>query len=169
MLTFTRAQEGSLSSQAADIGAEVGTALHILTKYGSHYLTRDELSRRVKSHVAVAAEGCVQQGACAPVEPVVSEAPDEKTRSAHGLLHQRAALSLLRPGRASAFSSWRRSLIATRSWSVNPLGFLLVAMTLLGDFCLRLFAGFITFRHKSREWQGSLFGRLLIAFACLAL
>src|SRR5262249_40282359 len=54
-----------------------------------------------------------------------------------------SALSARRPRRASAFSSWRRSLIATRSSSVNPLGFFSVAVVLLGDFCVLFFAGFI--------------------------
>src|SRR5579864_6024811 len=58
-----------------------------------------------------------------------------------------STLSPRRPLRASAFSSWRRSLIATRSSSVNPLDFLPVAVLLLGDFCVPFFAGFIVFPH----------------------
>src|SRR5262249_31581033 len=54
-----------------------------------------------------------------------------------------SALSVRRPRRASAFSSWRRSLIATCSSSVNPSGFFPVAVVLLGDFCVPLFADFI--------------------------
>jgi hypothetical protein len=53
-----------------------------------------------------------------------------------------SALSV-RPRRASAFNSWRRSLIATRSSPVNPLVFFPVAVVLLGDFCVPFFTGFI--------------------------
>src|SRR5206468_1762144 len=41
--------------------------------------------------------------------------------------------------RASAFSSWARSLIAARSSSVNPLDFFLIAVVLLADFCVSFF------------------------------
>src|SRR6059058_986635 len=54
-----------------------------------------------------------------------------------------SALSARRRRRASAFSSWRRSLIATRSSSVYPLGLFPVAVVLLGDFRVPFFAGFI--------------------------
>ena len=37
----------------------------------------------------------------------------------------------------------RRSLIATRSSSVNPVGFFPVAVLILGDFCVLFFAAFI--------------------------
>ena len=39
----------------------------------------------------------------------------------------------------SAFSSWRRSFIAARSSSVNPLDFLPIAVVLLADFCVPFF------------------------------
>src|SRR4030042_1324493 len=48
-----------------------------------------------------------------------------------------SALSLF--ARAAAFSSWARSFIAARSSSVNPLDFLLIAVVLLGDFCVSFF------------------------------
>jgi hypothetical protein len=51
-----------------------------------------------------------------------------------------SALSCFAPRRASAFSSWARSLIAARSSSVNPLDFLLVAVVLLADLCVAFFA-----------------------------
>src|SRR5882672_11129184 len=56
-----------------------------------------------------------------------------------------SALSARRPRCVSAFSSWRRSLIATRSSSVNLLGLLPVAVVLLGDFRALFFAGFTVF------------------------
>jgi serine/threonine protein kinase len=59
-----------------------------------------------------------------------------------------SALSARLPRRASAFSSWSRSLIATRSSSVNPLDFFPVAVVLLGDFCVPFFAGFIVFSFQ---------------------
>src|SRR5256886_2087302 len=46
-----------------------------------------------------------------------------------------SALAPRGPRRAAAFISWRRSLIATRSSSVNPLGVLPIALVLLADFC----------------------------------
>src|SRR5207244_7526011 len=47
-----------------------------------------------------------------------------------------SALSARGPRRAAAFSSWMRSLIATRSSSVNPLNVLPIAVVLLADFCV---------------------------------
>jgi len=37
-----------------------------------------------------------------------------------------------------------RSFIATRSSSVNPLNFLLIAVVLFADFCVPFFAGFLS-------------------------
>ena len=53
-----------------------------------------------------------------------------------------SALFLL--ARASAFNSWARSFIAARSSSVNPLDFLPLAVVLLADSCLLLFACFLS-------------------------
>src|SRR5207237_9366218 len=58
-------------------------------------------------------------------------------------------LSARRPQRASAFSSWTRSLIATRSSSVNPFDFFPVAVVFLGDLCAPFFAGFIVFSFSN--------------------
>src|SRR6266511_3060901 len=51
-----------------------------------------------------------------------------------------SALSARGPRRAAAFSSWARSLIATRSSSVNPLNVLPIAVVLLADFCVAFLA-----------------------------
>jgi hypothetical protein len=42
--------------------------------------------------------------------------------------------------RASAFSSWRRSFIAARSWAESPVDFFVVAVVLLADLCVAFFA-----------------------------
>src|SRR4029453_16737941 len=42
--------------------------------------------------------------------------------------------------RASAFSSWRRSFIAARSWAESPVVFFVVAVVLLADLFLGFFA-----------------------------
>ena len=60
----------------------------------------------------------------------------------HGALPVR--LVRARPRRASAFSSWARSFIATRSSSVNPVDAVPVAVLLLADFCVPFFAGFLS-------------------------
>src|SRR5438132_7821065 len=46
-----------------------------------------------------------------------------------------SALSARGPRPADAFRSWRYSFIAARSWSVNAVNFLLLALVLLADFC----------------------------------
>ena len=52
----------------------------------------------------------------------------------------------------SAFSSWARSFIAARSWSVNPLDFVLLAAVLLAEFCVPFFAGiFPSFSFDASE------------------
>jgi len=50
-----------------------------------------------------------------------------------------SALSPRGPRRASAFSSWMRSFIATGSSSVNPLDFWPIAVVLTADFCVSFF------------------------------
>src|SRR6202047_4258305 len=62
-------------------------------------------------------------------------------------------LSSRPPRRASVFSSWRRSLIAIRSSSVNPLGFFPVAEVLLGNFWVPFSAGFISAFLSNRGSQ----------------
>src|SRR5215469_6074189 len=64
-----------------------------------------------------------------------------------------SALSARRPPRESAFRSWRYSLIAARSSSVNPLELSPVAVALLGDFCVLFFAGFIVFSFPGMSWE----------------
>src|SRR5439155_20472863 len=53
-----------------------------------------------------------------------------------------SAFSARGPRRASAFSSWKRSFIAARSSSVNPLDALPVV--LVADCCVPFFAGFLS-------------------------
>src|SRR4030067_2708112 len=65
--------------------------------------------------------------------PLVRPAPCSSAIFASTALSPSALSS---PRRASAFSSWARSLIAARSSSVNPLYFLLIAVVLLAAFCV---------------------------------
>jgi hypothetical protein len=48
------------------------------------------------------------------------------------------------PERAAALISWARSRIAARSSSVNPVGFLPIALVLLANFGVCFFAGFFS-------------------------
>src|SRR5439155_1531469 len=54
------------------------------------------------------------------------------------------ASTALSPSALSAFSSWMRSFIASRSSSVNPLNFLPIAVLLLAAFCVSQVAGAAT-------------------------
>ena len=56
-----------------------------------------------------------------------------------GDLREHGAFPVRLPRAPSAFSSLRRSFIAARSSSVNPLDFLPVAVVLLADFCVSFF------------------------------
>src|SRR5207249_11832657 len=59
------------------------------------------------------------------------------------------ASTVLSPSALSPFSSWKRSFIAPRSSSVNPLNFLLVAVVLLTDFRVAFCEGFMKFDSSS--------------------
>jgi hypothetical protein len=52
--------------------------------------------------------------------------------------------------RASAFSSWARSFVASRSSSVNPLDAVPITALLLADFCVPFFAG-VPLSHCPRQ------------------
>jgi glycosyltransferase involved in cell wall biosynthesis len=52
VLSFTRVREGSLSTIAADISASLGAMLRLLTTYGPHFLTPEELKERLEDHLA---------------------------------------------------------------------------------------------------------------------
>src|SRR5712692_11502164 len=59
------------------------------------------------------------------------------------------ASTALSPSALSAFSSWKRSFIAPRSSSVNPLDFLLIGVVLLAGFCVPFGAGFMELYSSS--------------------
>jgi hypothetical protein len=61
-----------------------------------------------------------------------------------------SAWAARRSRRASAFNSWRRSLIATRSSSVNPARSCPVVVVLLGNLRVPFFAGFIVLSFATR-------------------
>jgi glycosyltransferase involved in cell wall biosynthesis len=52
VLTFTREQQESLSTGAADIHAHLAAMLHLLVAYGPHYLTGEELEDRLDHHLS---------------------------------------------------------------------------------------------------------------------
>ena len=52
VLTFTREQQGSLSTTASDVHAYFPAMLQLLLTYGSYYLSEDELEDRLECHLS---------------------------------------------------------------------------------------------------------------------
>jgi hypothetical protein len=53
VLTFTRLRPGSIDTIAASLQTNLPAALHLLSTYGQHYLTPDELEAQLRRHMVV--------------------------------------------------------------------------------------------------------------------